>query len=237
MGRKRVPTTLKGMVTDVFFDLDHTLWDFEKNSDLTFRNLLNAYRIPVEATAFLEAYQPINEYYWKHFREGRISQKELRYKRLKRTFETLSCTVGDDLIHTLSDAYLAELPTHGHLCQGAMALLNHLKPSYTLHIITNGFEEVQHRKLLQSGILSYFTHVVHSETIGIKKPDARIFEWALEKASAAPHQAVMIGDNAEVDVLGATQAGMHAIHVNAHGEKPQPGSIVVADLLEIKQYL
>ncbi len=236
-GKRASSASLRGLVTDVFFDLDHTLWDFERNSALAFETVLKNHEIGVDVPAFLEAYHPINLHYWKEFREGAINQQQLRYQRLKATFEALSCPVNDELIEMLSVTYLAQLPTHTHLCTGAQELLEYLQPQYRLHIITNGFEEVQFQKLTRSGIHSYFNEIVHSETIGIKKPDRRIFEWALEKARVAPQQAVMIGDSLEVDILGAKEAGMHAIHVNAHGEVPHLHSIVVDELPEIQRYL
>ncbi|MCB0375881.1 MAG: YjjG family noncanonical pyrimidine nucleotidase [Sinomicrobium sp.] len=222
--------------TDIFFDLDHTLWDFEKNSALTFGNILKKNNINIPLSEFLEVYRPFNLHYWKLYREEKITQEKLRHGRLKSTFDALSYAVEDAVIHVLSEEYIAQLPTHGHLFDDTVAVLNYLKPRYKLHIITNGFKEVQHKKLERANIQHYFRHIVNSETVGVKKPDPRIFEHALEKASVHPRKAVMIGDSLEADILGARNVGMETIHVN-HDEEEHDHGISIRKLSEIKQYL
>src|SRR5690606_32612970 len=128
----------KGL-TDVFFDLDHTLWDFETNSALAFEKILESNRVMVELDAFLAIYSPINFEMWKRYREQEIGQEELRYQRLKRTFDALNMEVGDGLIHRLSHEYIEPLPLHAHLLPNALEVLEYLRPKYNLHIFTNGF--------------------------------------------------------------------------------------------------
>lgn len=227
---------MKHTVTDVFFDLDHTLWDFERNSTLTFEKILkkNAVNVPIED--FLTIYRDLNLKYWKLYREEKITKEKLRYDRLKNTFNALSYTVEDALIHLLAEEYLTYLPTHIHLFSDAIAILNYLKPKYRLHIITNGFTEVQDKKLKSADIHHYFCHVVNSESVGVKKPNPLIFEHALEKALAEPHNTVMIGDSLEADILGAINVGMKTIHLN-HQKEPHEHGIIIHTLSEIKQYL
>ena len=146
----------RDLITDVFFDLDHTLWDFEKNSALTFEKIFEDYHLEVDMQAFLEIYVPLNLSYWKLYREEKISKPDLRYQRLRRTFDLLSLSVSDDLINILSVAYIEHLCTFNHLIPNALQILDYLRPNYQLHIITNGFQEVQHKKLENASITEYF---------------------------------------------------------------------------------
>ncbi len=222
----------------IFFDLDHTLWDFEKNSNLTFKQLFNRYKIQLELADFLAVYAPINFEYWKRYREERVSKEDLRYGRLKDTFTTLNFNVSDKLIHQLSFDYIDVLPNNNYLFEGVFELLDYLEPKYKLHIITNGFEEVQHLKLEKSGIIKYFDEIITSESVGVKKPNPRVFTYALKKAGATAENSVMIGDNLEADIIGALNCGITSIHFNLHDEKfEQKKYISVSSLLEIKQYL
>ena len=202
----------KETITDLFFDLDHTLWDFEKNSALTFDQLLIDYQIPVRLENFLKVYVPLNLEYWKAFREQRMDKETLRYRRIKDTFDQLEISIDDDMVFTLADAYIQNLPEHNHLFPGAIEVLDKLKERYLLHIITNGFREVQHFKMRNAGLTPYFSTVTDSESVGVKKPNPLIFQKALIDANCDPTRSVMIGDSYEADILGALQVGMNAIH-------------------------
>lgn len=225
-------------IKHVFFDLDHTLWDFEKNSNLTFKQLFKTHNLQIELDAFLAVYSPINFEYWKMYREEKVSKEALRYGRLKDTFDALNFNVSDKLIHQLSFDYIAVLPYYNHLFDGVFELLDYLTSKYTLHIITNGFEEVQNLKLEKSGIIKYFDEIITSESVGVKKPNPKVFKYALEKVAAKAESSVMIGDNLEADIIGALNCGITSIHFNLNGEKfEQKKYISVSSLLEIKQYL
>ena len=202
----------KETITDLFFDLDHTLWDFEKNSALTFDQLLIDYQIPVRLENFLKVYVPLNLEYWKAFREQRMDKETLRYRRIKDTFDQLEISIDDDMVFTLADAYIQNLPEHNHLFPGAIEVLDKLKERYSLHIITNGFREVQNFKMRNAGLTPYFSTVTDSESVGVKKPNPLIFQKALIDANCDPTRSVMIGDSYEADILGALQVGMNAIH-------------------------
>lgn len=225
-------------IKHIFFDLDHTLWDFEKNSNLTFEQLFKVHNIQLKLQDFLSEYSPINFSYWKLYREEKVSKEKLRYGRLKDTFDKLNYSVSDDLIHLLSEEYINELPSNNYLFDGAIELLEYLHPKYELHIITNGFEEVQSLKLEKSGIKKYFNKIITSESVGVKKPNPRVFEFALKKARANADNSVMIGDNLEADIIGALNCGITSIHFNLENiiyvEKKYTS---VSHLLEIKQYL
>ncbi len=227
---------MKSFVTDVFFDLDHTLWDFEKNSELTFKQIFIENNMSIILEDFLEIYIPKNLHFWKLYREERISKEKLRYLRLKDTFDELGFRVEDDLIDRIADEYIESLSKYNYLIENAVEILCYLKPKYKLHIITNGFEEVQKAKLLNSNIKHFFTHIINSEIAGVKKPNPIIFEFALAKAKVKPKNAVMIGDDLEADIIGAKNIGMNTIFFNLYKNYTLE-NICISNLLHIKHYL
>lgn len=227
----------KHIVSDVFFDLDHTLWDFEKNSALTFKKILVDNGVQVDLPDFLEVYVPTNLAFWKLYREERITKEELRYQRLKTTFDALGHPVADPKIHALAEAYIAHLSTFNHLFPNTIEILEYLRPRYKLHIITNGFQEIQEKKLVNAKIHSYFDQIINSEMAGVKKPNPIIFELALKNAAVAPEKALMVGDNIEADILGAQAVGFHALHFNAHNDPLHEYCEMIHNLSEIKMYL
>ncbi|TAI49688.1 YjjG family noncanonical pyrimidine nucleotidase [Flagellimonas allohymeniacidonis] len=227
----------RGVVSDIFFDLDHTLWDFEKNSELTFQKILSKNQVSVVLNDFMSVYRPINLEYWKMYRENRISKPDLRYQRLKRSFDALHFPISDDTILVLADEYIEHLSSFQHLIPNAVEVLEYLSPNYRLHIITNGFQEIQEKKMRNSNIHHFFEHVIDSESVGVKKPHPRIFKFALEKAQVPAHRSLMIGDNMEADVLGARYLGFHTVHFNAHADGDPNLCKTIDDLLEIKSIL
>lgn len=227
----------KEVVTDVFFDLDHTLWDFEKNSALTFQKILEENQLNVDLEDFLTAYIPINLEYWKLYREDRISKSQLRYQRLKRTFDNIGKTISDETINVLAYEYIEYLSSYSHLFPNTIEVLEYLSPRYKLHIITNGFQEIQEKKLKGSNIHQYFDQIIDSEIAGVKKPHPYIFELALTKANVAPQNSLMIGDSIEADIMGAKSAGFHTLHFNAHKEPEHGLCKIINNLIEIKSIL
>ena len=226
------------MKEHIFFDLDHTLWDFEKNSALTFQEILTSSNILIDIDDFLQTYVPINLKYWKRYREEKILKKELKYIRLKETFDQLQYSVDDQTIDYLSDQYILKLPDYNHLFEGTIEILEYLKDQYKLHIITNGFEEVQNKKMRKSGILHFFDHIITSESVGVKKPNPKVFKHALDMAKTSASSSVMIGDNLEADIYGAINCGMKAIHFNSEKTLDIPDHITsINHLSEIKIYL
>ena len=202
----------KNNIKALFFDLDHTLWDFEKNSALAFKDLFQNFQISLPLDAFLEVYVPSNTTYWKLYREGKIDKETLRFERLKTVFDTLNYATTDALIYDISDAYIQVLPEYNSLFEGTIEILVSLKERYALHMITNGFRDVQYFKMRNAGLLPYFETITDSSSVGVKKPDAKIFKHALTVAKVLPQEAVMIGDSFDADIQGALATGMHAIH-------------------------
>ncbi len=225
-------------IKHIFFDLDHTLWDFEKNSSLAFQQIFEEQQINLSVEVFLEVYQPINFNYWKLYREEKTTKEKLKYGRLKDTFSVLNIDVSDDLINEIADAYLQYLPNYNHLFEGTFELLAYLQKKYELHIITNGFEKVQTAKIEKSGLKKYFKHIITSESVGVKKPNPKVFYYALKVAKAQPEESYMIGDNIEADIKGAIDCNIKTIYCNFVNEPIYYKNVIsVTSLLEIKQYI
>lgn len=224
-------------ITDIFFDLDHTLWDFEKNSALTFKKILSENDVPVEFERFLAVYVPVNLEYWRLYREEKISKKELRYQRLAKTFKAIEFEASDELINLLSAQYIQYLSSFNHLFDYTEELLKNLHGKYKLHIITNGFREVQRKKIKASGISEYFEHIIDSESVDVKKPNPKIFNHALELANVAPENAIMIGDSFVADILGALEVKMHVIQVDFDKKYKHLLCPIVHHLNEIERFL
>lgn len=224
-------------IEHIFFDLDHTLWDFDKNSALTFEKIFKLNDIKVSLADFISVYEPINLEYWRLYRNEDIDKAGLRYGRLNDAFQALDMTIEDNLIHKLSEDYIAFLSSFNHLFDDAVAILEYLKPRYELHIITNGFQEVQFGKLKNSGIEPYFNTVTNSEMVGVKKPNPKIFHHALEQSNASLERSVMIGDNLEADVHGALNIGLDAIMFNYRNENLPSEIKQVKKLTDLKVYL
>ena len=155
-------------IKDIFFDLDHTLWDFDKNSDLTFFKILEMNSVKIDVDKFLYAYHPINRKYWEMYRENKVSKADLRFYRLSDTFNKLNYEISDNVIHKLSVDYIKHLSDFNNLIPSTLMVLDSLKLKYKMHIITNGFKEVQKRKLIKSNLAHYFKTVTISEDVGVK---------------------------------------------------------------------
>lgn len=224
-------------IEHVFFDLDHTLWDFDKNSALAFKAIFDLHKLEIVVDEFLEHYVPVNLKYWERYRKNEVTKEALRYGRLKDSFDSMNFTTTDEIIHLLAEDYIRYLPANNHLLEGTLQVLDYLKPKYKLHIITNGFQEVQHTKMTNSGILEYFETITTSEEAGVKKPDALIFEKALQKSNAVAEKSVMIGDNLEADVLGAMNCGLHSIFFDYYRRSEKADILQIKTLNEIRSYL
>ena len=221
-------------VTDIFFDLDHTLWDFEKNSGLAFNEIFIELNFPFSLDVFLKLYNPINHAQWKLYRENKITQEDLRFNRLNKTFEKLNYSASIGLIDKISEQYITYLSTFPHLFEGAIELLEALKNRFRLHIISNGFDKVQQFKIENSGIESFFEFVFTAEKVGFKKPHPEIFIQSLKTVNTTAEASIMIGDSFEADILGALNQGMQAIHFNSHNEEVHTKCPIVYSLAELK---
>ncbi|MCB0464322.1 MAG: YjjG family noncanonical pyrimidine nucleotidase [Aequorivita sp.] len=228
---------LNNEIKDVFFDLDHTLWDFDRNSGLAFERVFQKHKIALPLSDFLREYEPINLIYWKKYREERVTKEELRRGRLTETFNIFKLKFPIETIDAMAVCYIEELPVDNHLFIGTVEILEYLSRKYNLHIITNGFEEVQYQKLNNSGIKRYFNTITTSEEVGLKKPHPSVFKTAMAKASATPQKSIMIGDSFEADIIGARNAGMHTLFFNYRNEEVSLEYFAINELFEIKNYL
>lgn len=224
-------------ITDIFFDLDHTLWDFEKNSALTFQKIFELRNVNVSLDDFLAVYIPHNHAMWKLFREAKITKQDLRFQRLNHVFDSLGLSQKAEMIHQLADDYITYLCTFNYLFDDVDEVLKYLQQDYRLHIITNGFHEVQEGKLKNSNIDQYFDVVVNSEMVGVKKPNPEIFHYSLDKANTKANTSLMIGDNLEADIYGAKQVGMQTIHFNTNNEEEDATTKTIYKLQELKNIL
>ncbi len=224
-------------LSDVFFDLDHTLWDFDKNSALAFELLFEKYTITISVAEFLVVYRPINMRYWKLYREEQVTKIAMRRGRLQDAFAVLGIVVPMTTIDAMADDYIHFLPINNYLIDGAIDVLNYLTTKYKLHIITNGFTQVQQQKIRKAELAHFFETVTDSEQVGVKKPNPKIFEYALEQAGATAATSVMIGDNYEADIMGAAAVGMQTICFNCHALILPDEVLGIDTLSELKQLI
>lgn len=224
-------------INHIFFDLDHTLWDFETNSDIAFQTIFKQHNVKVSLEKFLNYYKPINKKYWNLYSKDKVSKEDLRVGRLKDTFNKINVQVSDELIDKLSIDYIKVLPDSNLLFDGAHDLLTYLQPNYEMHIITNGFNEVQFKKLEKSNLTQYFKSIITSEDVGVKKPNPIIFKHALTQANATANESIMIGDNWEADIMGAKNSGFDVIYCNFNNEPVSESIKSVTNLTQIKKYL
>jgi YjjG family noncanonical pyrimidine nucleotidase len=205
-------------IKHLFFDLDHTLWDFEKNSGLAFEKIFRELNFNIDSEVFMDIYNPINVAYWKLYEKNEIDQETLRVNRVKDAFEVLNFEISLDQIKTISHLFIEYLTSNNHLIEGTIETLDYLKDKYILHIITNGFSFVQDVKLQKSNLDKYFVTITNSEAAGHKKPHENIFKHALSVANATKKESIMIGDSFEADVLGALNFGINAVYFNPKAE-------------------
>jgi len=202
----------------IFFDLDHTLWDFESNSGATLQVLFNQFQLADKGVGsfelFRSTYEKHNEKFWERYRKGFVRRAELRWKRMWHTL--LEFKVADvAFAKELSVQYLEMLPSQGKLMPFALDVLDYcVEKNYEIHLITNGFEETQWQKMRTSGIDHYFKQVITSEKSNSMKPKPAIFDYALNAAGATVSESIMIGDSIEADVLGAKLYGMDHVFYN-----------------------
>lgn len=205
----------------VFFDLDHTIWDFETNAreamELLFTDLALEQKLGVTFPKFHQAYIHHNHIMWDRYQKGFISREDLKWKRMWRTL--LDFKLADEaLARRMAEGFLEILPTRKNLFPYTLEILDYLQQKgYELHLITNGFEKTQHSKIQNAAIHHYFRHVITSEASNSMKPQKEIFEFALQLAGCTHSEAIMVGDNLDADVAGALNAGLHAVYVDHLG--------------------
>lgn len=223
----------------IFFDLDRTLWDFDSSAKIAFNEIFENHNLKqrgiTSVDEFQKAYNIHNDELWALYRNGQIKKEILRGKRFRLTLEDFG--INDDLLaEQIGEEYIGISPLRVALFPNAETVLEYLAPNFQLNMITNGFSEVQAVKLKSSGLGKYFQVIVTSEEAGYKKPDERIFTYAFNKSRANPEESIMIGDDPEVDILGARNVGMDQVLFDPDKKFSQNGSTYyINNLIELQK--
>ncbi len=229
-------------IQHIFFDLDNTLWDHRRNAYLTIQELFNKYSIQekfrIDFEEFHRIYHDINEKLWEQIRDGEINKEYLRKHRFYDTF--LHFGVDDEILSMeFENHFLDQILSFNYLVDGAEDLLKYLQDkNYKMHIISNGFQEVTERKCILSGIAPFFETITSADSIGVRKPDEKIFEYSVNLANTSKNNSILIGDDWIADVQGAQNFGMEVIFFNALQEDVTHNNLkVIHNLQEVKEYL
>ncbi len=224
----------------LFIDLDKTLWDFDANALITLGEIFDTYRLKEKGIAnfdcFLTYYKAYNHMLWEQYRLGEINKEYLSFERFNGSLKNFGIE-DKELANTMASEYIRISPTKTKLFPNALEVVSELSKKYHLHILTNGFSEVQFVKVENSGLAPFFDTIITSEMAGMQKPHPEIFEYALKKTGAKIEETLMIGDDLDADILGAQQVGLDQIYVNfnkkAHDKKPLNEVNNLLEILEI----
>ncbi|WP_374465758.1 YjjG family noncanonical pyrimidine nucleotidase [Chryseobacterium sp.] len=226
----------------VFFDLDNTLWDHRRNAYLTIKDLFEKQEINskyhIDFEEFHSVYHDINEELWEKIRDGIIGEEFLREHRFYDSFKHFGID-NKELALYFEENFLDNIVSYNELVEGAEDVLEYLKAkNYTLHIISNGFQEVTERKCTLSGIAPYFKTITSADSVGVRKPNPRIFEYSLGLSEAKKEESILIGDDWIADAMGAADFGMDVIFFDVYKEdKQREGLKSITHLQQIKEYL
>ena len=222
----------------IFFDLDHTIWDFDRNAQETLQELYHLHALKdiglQSADIFIDTYTKNNHSLWADYHLGKISKDYLRTTRFTKTFTDMGIS-ADMVPIAFEEDYVRICPTKTNLFPEAHETLSYLSAKYKLHLISNGFKESTEMKIENNGLGRYFHTIVISECVGCNKPDKAIFEFALNGANATISESLMIGDSIEADIRGAQAIGMKAIYFNPE-RKEKPGD-VPHEIIELKELM
>lgn len=227
------------MYKNLFFDLDDTLWAFSENARDTFEEMYYKHRLDRYFDCFdhfYTVYKERNEQLWLDYAAGLIDKEELNRQRFLYPLQVVGV---DDavLARTYSEDFLNVIPTKSKLMPYAMEVLEYLAPRYNLYILSNGFRELQSRKMESSGISGYFKKIILSEDLGLMKPDTRLFHYALSATQSELGNSIMIGDNWDADITGAKESGMDQVYYNfnRHEQLPFNPTYTINSLIELKE--
>jgi YjjG family noncanonical pyrimidine nucleotidase len=225
----------------IFFDLDHTLWDYNRNCEEALEEIFVNFQLQnigiTNSKILITNFHIVNENLWKLYDTHQITASELRTRRFREIFDLFSIS-DHTLCDQLHEAYMDLSPNKPHVLPGTTEILEYLHPKYNLHIITNGFFDNQAMKMKAAGITHFFKSVTCSHSAKARKPEKAIFEFALNQAKATVNQSVMIGDNYDVDILGAKNVGMDFVFFNpSNNFMKNEEKSMVKHLLELKDFL
>ena len=224
----------------IFFDLDHTLWDYERNATETLERIYSEFQLAQHSPnveLFCTEFFRVNDELWTLYRNNKIKREELNITRFAGAIPALKD--NSKLIGQISNYFIEECPKKAHLVDGALELLDYLKTKhYHLYIVTNGHDKMQNEKIKSSGIGHFFTRVYTSEGIGAKKPHKKYFEYAIKSSNALKKESIVIGDNYEADILGAKNFGVDQIFYNPRKNQfPLKATFEVEKMSEISSIL
>ena len=224
---------MKG-IKHVFFDLDHTLWDYSTNSSEALKELVTHFGISefVTEEKFLKTYNSVNEKIWRKFNNGQIDREHIQKYRFPKVLRKLKIFI-DHKPEDLNDFFIENCSSRTQLMPYTLECLTYLKEKYPMAIITNGFSDAQYKKMDSSGLNNYFDHLFISNEVGFRKPELEIYQLAMAKMNATPESSVMIGDNPKTDVRGAEKAGMKAIFYNPTGKRKSITTWEIESLVEL----
>ncbi|MFC2137302.1 YjjG family noncanonical pyrimidine nucleotidase [Bacteroidota bacterium] len=232
--------SLKKKYKYIFFDLDRTLWDFEKNSKNAIQTIIKKHKLDQLITKFdefMRIYNLTNDRLWENYRKGQIKKEQLRVTRFHLTLQHFGIK-NLELAKLIDKEYLETSPRNKYLMPDAIEILDYLSKSYKLYIITNGFKETQHIKLNSTEIIGYFEKVITSDDVGYAKPDIRMFHAALSSINAKKTESLMVGDDYKIDIIGAQQYGIDQIFYNFKNESIDGNpTYEIHSLLEIRNIL
>lgn len=224
----------------LYFDLDHTLWDYEANSKDTLAEIFTMHiepRTEAGLDNFIRDFGKVNDELWDLYNKGKIEKEVIREERFHRIL-TMSGVDDTGLSAVVSEHYLFECPRKTQLMPHALDILDYLANKYEMHILTNGFTDVQKIKMDCAGISGYFDQVITSEASGHKKPSIEFFDYALELTKSTKDQVVMIGDNLATDIAGAHKAAIDSVYFNPSGyAKPHKANFEISCLSELTDIL
>ena len=221
----------------LFFDLDHTLWDFETNSIHTLEELYEKFGLSEffdSFSDFYNKYEACNERLWVDYREGKITKEKLNFNRFFIPFSEAGLK-DETIAKNFAQDYITVSPTKTALMPNAIEVLEKLKQRHSLHVITNGFKEVQFVKLKNSNLEQYFSKIFVSETIGASKPKTAFFEYAVKSANARKKECLIIGDNLETDIDGAINFGLDYVFFNPN--RTEHNRELMNEISDLKQLL
>ena len=226
-------------IETVFIDLDDTIWDFTANSKVAMKSVYEKYGLQTQCPyeRFMSCYMPNNDLLWNKYHHGEITKEFLKRERFRRSFEQsgVVCDTPEQFDHD----YLETIVTLDKVVDGALDLLEHLVQRGPVYVLSNGFADLQSRKLKSGGLDKYIERLILSDDINVTKPDKRLFDYALEQVGGKASSTVMIGDNYDADILGAHNAGWHTVFFNRKNYNPSPNvaDLTVTRLADIIQWL
>ena len=225
----------------LFFDLDNTLWDFDNNSKIVLGYIFDKFELQKKGIPskkkFIDSYKKVNGELWFKYREGVLTKDVLRYQRFLKTLKIFNIK-NQILSKEIGNFYVSNSPCQTKLMAGAKDVLFNLSLHYPLHIITNGFKEVQSIKLKKSGIYSFFDKIIVSEDVGVLKPNKKIFQYALKVCCAKTEDSLMIGDDIVSDIEGAKSFGIDQVFFDyKFSNKKNQATYIISHLKELEKLL